>query len=152
MVSKAGSGSFWCGDGCVQHWGSARQLLNISPGAGGPVLDLPGKELRMHVEEAVVRTARVFAKCALQGTLLLLIAGTSSSMSGYLPLTNRHLFVGWLHLRVQGYQQLKVMRNGRQVSCFAEFDTVENAVMCHTTQQVCAWLQQCRVFGDMPWV
>lgn len=37
---------------------------------------------------------------------------------------------------LQGFQQLKVLRSGRQVSCFVEFDTIENASQCHGTQQV----------------
>lgn len=32
--------------------------------------------------------------------------------------------------------QLKVVRNSRNISCFVEFDTVANAMQCHTTQQV----------------
>lgn len=39
-------------------------------------------------------------------------------------------------LYLQGFQQLKVLRSGRQVSCFVEFETVESASQCHTTQQV----------------
>jgi hypothetical protein len=36
----------------------------------------------------------------------------------------------------QGYQQLKVMRTGRNVTCFVEFDTVATATACHESQQV----------------
>lgn len=39
-------------------------------------------------------------------------------------------------LSLQGFQQLKVLRSGRQVSCFVEYDTIENASQCHATQQV----------------
>jgi len=43
----------------------------------------------------------------------------------------------WLYCTtLQGFSQLKVLRNGRQVSCFVEFDTIEAASQCHTTQQV----------------
>lgn len=41
-----------------------------------------------------------------------------------------------LLFHLQGFQQLKVLRSGRQVSCFVEFETVESASQCHTTQQV----------------
>lgn len=34
-----------------------------------------------------------------------------------------------------GFTQIKVLRSGRNVSCFVEFDTVESATLCHTTQQ-----------------
>eukprot|EP00775_Hariotina_reticulata_P011795 gene11795-11940_t len=34
-----------------------------------------------------------------------------------------------------GFQQLKVLRNARAVSCFVEFDTVETAMACHQSQQ-----------------
>jgi hypothetical protein len=37
---------------------------------------------------------------------------------------------------LQGFQQLKVLRNARAVSCFVEFDTLENATACHQSQQV----------------
>lgn len=37
---------------------------------------------------------------------------------------------------VQGFQQLKVLRTGRQVSCFVEYDSTESASQCHATQQV----------------
>eukprot|EP00879_Flechtneria_rotunda_P018865 GHRR01019802.1.p1 GENE.GHRR01019802.1~~GHRR01019802.1.p1 ORF type:complete len:238 (+),score=72.86 GHRR01019802.1:377-1090(+) len=34
-----------------------------------------------------------------------------------------------------GFLQFKVLRGTRNISCFVEFDTVENAMQCHTTQQ-----------------
>lgn len=37
----------------------------------------------------------------------------------------------------QGFTQIKVLRSGRTISCFVEFDTIENAALCHSTQQVC---------------
>jgi hypothetical protein len=37
---------------------------------------------------------------------------------------------------LQGYQQLKVMRTGRNVTCFVEFDSVASATACHESQQV----------------
>ena len=40
---------------------------------------------------------------------------------------------------LQGYQQLKVMRTGRNVTCFVEFDTVATATACHESQQVGVW-------------
>jgi hypothetical protein len=36
----------------------------------------------------------------------------------------------------QGFTQIKVLRVGRSVSCFVEFDRVEDAAACHSTQQV----------------
>jgi hypothetical protein len=36
----------------------------------------------------------------------------------------------------QGFQQLKVLRSARNISCFVEFETVETAMQCHSTQQV----------------
>lgn len=73
---------------------------------------------------------------------------------GYAPVSNTRdnppcntLFIGNLGDNVneqelqglfagqQGFSQLKVLRNGRQVSCFVEFDTIEAASQCHTTQQ-----------------
>lgn len=73
---------------------------------------------------------------------------------GYAPVSNTRdnppcntLFIGNLGDAVQeadlhvlfggqpGFQQLKVLHSGRQVSCFVEFETVETASQCHTTQQ-----------------
>lgn len=34
-----------------------------------------------------------------------------------------------------GFQQLKVLRSARNISCFVEFETVETAMQCHSTQQ-----------------
>lgn len=49
---------------------------------------------------------------------------------------------------LQGFQQLKVLRNGRQVSCFVEFDTTENASQTHTTQQVRCWPAGLTIIGS----
>lgn len=34
-----------------------------------------------------------------------------------------------------GFQQLKLLRSARNISCFVEFETVESAMQCHSTQQ-----------------
>jgi hypothetical protein len=44
--------------------------------------------------------------------------------------------IDFVHVALQGYRQLKLMKGPKNVTCFVEFEDVETAMAVHTSQQV----------------
>jgi hypothetical protein len=72
----------------------------------------------------------------LQPCIMIALFSNAAAAQADADLACLRSWLSLLLLHSQGFQQLKVLRSARNISCFVEFETVETAMQCHSTQQV----------------